>query len=536
MTVSVSCMFSSSAVEIPLHTSEKGEDSWNTLLCDTIPQLDGSTDPPRGGKREIKKTLKRKRRQLSLHTHRPPDTLSPVRTSDTLSGKDIAAPSSTTTSTESSDSEVARATGLKKARPSLSLKKKLPRVSKDSTTAHGPADYIEKDPGLSLSVGSLNTHPLASRLKHQALTHCFRPRVKRLNVSQVAKVLSQAVSCSDSDRLKADAEGKQPQRRMQRRRTSKHRSWGTVVPPGWSKTLRTRYIGGGGGGGGQGGEEGGGREEGGEEEERGEDEELALSPELIVGLEKYSYKEQLQTAIEESLKLSGGLSTKPPTRTDGTISPTRGGVSSSTEGEEFHTPSEIETEAVTSVPQTTIVEAASLESEKLDTGSMPEQTLDPERCTASPDDLDVMVVAESPFGSPRVAADSASMTPGGCLYSPLEQVESLAREGPASSRQCSTAAEPIQKPEGLERFFESGPLVDRAGESVGGNASNLDVSMPESDFQLALTASDTESEDAMSVSVERESIPERHHCHLEATAMDSASAEKATGGYLHCRE
>ena len=545
MTVSVSCMFSSSAVEIPLHTSEKGEDSWKTLLRDTIPQLDGSTDPPRAGKREIKKTLKRKRRQLSLHTHRPPDTLSPLRTSDTLSDKNTAAPSNTMTGTEPSDSEVARTTGSKRARPSLSLKKKFPRVSKDSTTAQGPADWIEKDPGLSSSLGSLNAHPLASRLKHQALTHCFRPRVKRLNMSQVAKVLSKAVSCSDSDHLKGDAEGKPPQRRMQRRRASKHRSWGAAVPPGWSKTLRTRYIrrGGGGGGreeGGGGREEGGGREKGGGREEgeegRGEDEELAMSPELIVGLEKYNYKEQLQTAIEESLKLSGELSTKPPTSTDGTISPTRGGVSSSTEGEELHTASEIETETVTSVPQTTIVEAASLESEKLDAGSMPEQTLDPERCTVSPDNLDVTVVAESPFGSPRVAADSVSMTPGRCLYSPLEEVESLARERPdvsASSSQCSTANEPIHNPEELERFLESAPLVNRA--VCGGG--NLDVSLAESDFQLTLTASDTESEEAMSVSVERESITERHHWPLEATAMDSASAaEKATGRYLHCCE
>ena len=558
MTVSVSCMFSSSAVEIPLHTSEKGEDSWKTLLRDTIPQLDGSTDPPRAGTREIKKTLKRKRRQLSLHTHRPPDALSPLRTSDTLSDKNTAAPSNTMTSTEPSDSEVARTTGSKRARPSLSLKKKFPRVSKDSTTAQGPADWIEKDPGLSSSLGSLNAHPLASRLKHQALTHCFRPRVKRLNMSQVAKVLSKAVSCSDSDHLKGDTEGKPPQRRMQRRRASKHRSWGAVVPPGWSKTLRTRYIRRGGGGGGR-EEGGGGREEGGEEG-RGEDEELALSPELIVGLEKYNYKEQLQTAIKESLKMSGELSTKPPTSTDGTISPTRGGVSSSTEGEELHTASEIETETVTFVPQTTIVEAASLESEKLDAGSMPEQTLDPERCTVSPDNLDVTVVAESPFGSPRVATDSVSMTPGRCLYSPLEEVaadsvsmmpgrclyspleevESLAREGPdvsASSSQCSTANEPIHNPEELERFLESAPLVNRAvcgGEIVGGN---LDVSLAESDFQLTLTASDTESEEAMSVSVERESIPERHHWPLEATAMDSASAaEKATGRYLHCCE
>ena len=520
-------MFSSSAGEIPSHQPEEGEDSWNTLLRDTIPQLDGSTGPPKGGKRETKKTLKRKRRQFSLHTHRPPNVLSP---SDILSDKDTAASSSTMTGTESSDSEVAKATVSKKARPSLSLKKKLPRVSKDSTTAHSSADYIKKDLGLPSSVSSLSAHPLASRLKRQALTHCLRPHVKRLNMSQVAKGLSQvkkAVSCSDSEHLEGGAEEKQPQRRRRRRRASKHKSWGAVVPPGWSKTLRTRYIGGGGGGEGGGGEGRG-----------GEDEELALSPELIVGLEKYSYKDQLQTAIEESLKSSGGLSTKPATSADDTASPMRGRVSSSTEGEEFHTTSEVETETV---PQTTIVEAASSESEKLDTRSMPEQSLDPERCTMSPDDLDVTVVAESPFGSPRVAVDSASVMPGRCLHPPLEHVESLARRGPAvsaSSSRYDTAAEPIPKPDELESFFESAPLVDRAEESVGCNAGNLDVSLAESDFQLALTASDTdtESEDAMSVSVEREGIPERHHWHLEATAMECTSAEKATGGYLHCCE
>ena len=522
--VSVSRMFSSSAGEIPSHQPENSEDSWNTLLCDTIPQLDGSTGPPKGGKRKTRKTLKHKRRQLSLHTHRPPDKLSPMCTSDTLSDKDTAAPSSTVTGTESSDSEVAKATVSKKARPSLSLRKKLPRVSKDLTAAHGSADYTKKDLGLPSSVCSLSAHPLASRLKRQALTDCLRPHVKRLNMSQVGKGLSQvkkAVSCSDSEHLEGGAEKKQLQRRRRRRRASKHKSWKSVVPPGWSKTLRTRYIGRGGGGGGEGkGGEGRG----------GEDEELVLSPELIVGLEKYSYKDQLQTAIEESLMLSGGSSTKPTTS-----APMRGRVSSSTGGEEFHTTSEIETEAVTSVPQTAIIEAASSESEKLDTGSMPEQSLDPERCNMSPDDLDVTVVAESPFGSPRVAVDSASMTPSRCLHPPLEHVESLARRGPAvsaSSSQYNIAAEPIPKPEELESFFESAPLVDRASESVGGNAGNLDVSLAESDFQLALTASDTdtESEDAMSVSVEREGIPERHHWHLEATAMECTSAEKATGG------
>lgn len=524
--MSVSLVFSSSAGEIPSHQPEKDEDLWKTLLSDTIPQLDGSTGPPKGGKRETKKTLKRKRRQVSLHTHRPPDVLSPMCTSDTLSDKDTAAPSSTVTGTESSDSELAKATVSKKARPSLSLRKKLPKVSKDSMTAHSSADYIKKDLGLPSSVGSLSAHPLASRLKRRALTHCLRPHVKRLNMSQVAKGLSEvkkAVSCSDSG-----AEEKQPQRRRRRRRTSKYKSWGSVVPPGWSKTLRTRYIGRGGGGEGRG----------------GEDEEVALSPELIVGLEKYSYKDQLQTAIEESLKSSGESSTKPTTSADDTASPMRGGVGSSTEGEKFHTTSEIETETVTSVPQTTFVEATSLESEKLDTGTMPKQSLDPERCTMSPDDLDVTVVAESPFGSPRVAVDSASMTPGRCLRPPLEHVESsehvesLARRGPAvsaSSSQYDTAAEPIPKPEELESFFESAPLVDRAGESVEGNGGNLDVNLAESDFQLTLTASDTdtESEDAMSVSVEREGVPERHHWHLEATAMECTSAERATGGYLH---
>ena len=539
-------MFSSSAGEIPSHQPKKDEDLWKTLLSDTIPQLDGSTGPPKGGKRETKKTLKRKRRQVSLHTHRPPDVLSPMRTSDTLSDKDTAAPSSTVTGTESSDSELAKATVSKKARPSLSLRKKLPKVNKDSTIAHGSADYIKKDLGLPSSVGSLSAHPLASRLKHRALTHCLRPHVKRLNMSQVAKGLSEvkkAVSCSDSEHLEGGAEEKQPQgRRRRRRRATKHKSWGSVVPPGWSKTLRTRYIGRGGGGKGRGVEGGGGEGRG------GEDEELVLSPELIVGLEKYSYKDQLQTAIEESLKSSGESSTKPSTSADDTASPMRGGVGSSTEGEKFHT-SEIETETVTCAPQTTFVEATSSESEKLDTGSMPEQSLDPERCTMSPDDLDVTVVAESPFGSPRVAVDSSSMTPGRCLRPPLkhveslehvessDHVESLARREPAvsaSSSQCDTAAEPILKPEELESFFESAPLVDRAGESVEGNGGNVDVNLAESDFQLALTASDTDTEsgDAMSVSVEREGVPERHHWHLEATAMECTSAERATGRYL----
>lgn len=487
---------------------ETAEDLWSTLLLDNIPQLDGSTDPPRASRRRVRKTLgvKRRRGQLSLHAHRPPNS-SPKSTLDTLSEGDTFPSGSAATGSESSDGEGTRVTASKKARPSLSLKKKL--------SVRSCANQAVKDEPICLTSFSLNTHPLVDVLKKQALTNSFRPHVKKLALSQAAteclRKAKKAPTSTSSGTIKG---GEQLQRR--KRRASKGGGRSSVVPPGWSKHLRSRSV--------------------------GEREEL-LKLEWTTELEKYSYVQQLQAALEESLKSPDGSVTESTTDTDtagDTSRPLTGGeANSSAEGEEHHSSHEMNSQPGLAVFQADVVQLDYFETSKDQTevGSTSElpAPFDVEHCKVSPEDLEVTVV-ESPMSSPAVALGIESGSP---KPDPFQKTPPLARGvlpvplGALSSSPCSDVVEPIPVPEELKSLFDTVPLVDRVVCGVEGEVGIHDVSLTESDFHLALTASDTESEDAMKVDMEGEDVLEggsdssQWHSEVEPT-----SAEKTIGMYL----
>ena len=491
---------SSADSAVPSHQPLEGGELWSTLLPDDIPQLDGSTDRPKTGRRRVRKTLgvKRRRGQPSLHTHRPPDSS----TQDSLSEGDTVPPGSAVAGHESSDSDGAIATAPEKARPSLSLKKKL---SNDSAAVRSSVHLAMKEPPNHLMSLSLNSHPLVNILKQQALTDSFRPHVERLVLSQVTteclRKTKKAPLSSSSETLKR---GKQLRKR--RRKDSK----GDGRPHGWSKQLRSRAVGG------------------------GEGEELLLNLEWTTELEKYSYVEQLQAVIEESLKSPDGLATE--TTTDNTTAgdssrPLAGGeVSSSAAGEECYSSHEMDSQ-----PGPTAFVLVEASQDKMDVGSMSEHPVlfDVEDCTASPEELEVTVVAESPTSSPGVELTSE---PGSPKSGPSQKTPPVMRgasavpHGAASSSPSSGGIEPIPVPEEL---FDTVPLVDRVVCGVEGEVGVHDVSLADSDFHLALTASETESEDSRRVDVEEEDVleglPDSGHWHSE---VELTSAEKTTGMYI----